>query len=122
MPVFLAPLALAAAPAAAPPAAMPPAPPALTALQATALRCGVVFALGAAMQAGRSPEAARWPGLGTRGKEYFVRVTAQLMDETRASRETLAALAMREVPALQRPGTVAAAMPQCLPLLEAAGL
>ena len=119
MPALLAALSLAAASAAAAPVA---APPALTPPQAEALRCSVVFALGARMQAESAPQAAGWPPLGTRGKEYFVRVTARLMDDTGASRETLAALASREVAALQAEGAMAAAMPGCLVLLDAAGL
>lgn len=101
--------------------AAPAVEPALTPPQADALRCGVVFALGARLQADKAPVAARWPALGTRGKEYFVRVTARLMDDTRASRETLAAMAMRHVPGLSTPAAVAAAMPGCLPLLDASG-
>jgi hypothetical protein len=115
---FLAAVTLAAAPA--PNAASTQ--PALTAPQASALRCGVVFALGAKLQAERDPVAADWPPLGARGKEFFVRVTAQLMDDTGASREALAALAMRELPALQAKGAMATAMPGCLPLLTASGL
>lgn len=113
MVTFLAAVALAAAPAAAEPVLTPP--------QAAALRCGVVFALGARMQADNSPLAAGWPALGTRGKEYFVRVTAQLIDDTGASREVLAAMAMRQLRALGNPAAVAGAMPGCLPLLEASG-
>lgn len=109
---FLAAVTLASAPAA---------EPALTPPQAAALRCGVVFALGAKMQADKAPLAADWPPLGTRGKEYFVRVTAKLIDDTGASRETLAAMAMRQLPALSEPAALAAAMPGCLTLLEASG-
>jgi hypothetical protein len=109
---FLAAVALAAAPTA---------EPTLTPPQAAALRCGVVFALGAKLQADKAPLAASWPALTTRGKEYFVRVTARLMDDTGASRDTLAAMAMRQVPALSDPAALGAAMPGCLPLLEASG-
>ena len=49
-------------------AAAPAAEPVLTAPQTAALRCGIVFALGARMQADKSPLAAGWPPLGTRGK------------------------------------------------------
>ncbi len=108
---FLAALTLAAAPA----------EPTLTPPQAQALRCGVVFALGARMQADKSPLAEDWPALTIRGKEYFVRVTARLMDDTGASRETISAMAMRHAPALSDPAATAAAMPGCLPLLDASG-
>ena len=106
-------LTLVAAPAEAPPALTPP--------QTAALRCGVVFALGARMQADRNPVAADWPPLGVRGKEYFVRVMAQLIDDTGASRDALAALAAREVPPLRDDYAIAAAMPACLALLDASG-
>lgn len=96
--------------------------PVLTSPQAAALRCGVVFALGARLQEDKAPSAVGWPPLATRGKEYFVRVTARLMDDTGASREVLSAMAMRHVPALSDPRALADAMPGCLPLLDAAGL
>lgn len=102
-------------------AAPPPALPRLTDAQMTALRCAVVFARGARMQREGAPAAAEWPDLSTRGREYFVRVTAKLMDETRASREQVAGLA-GTVPNLENDAAVAAAMPGCLPLLAAAGL
>lgn len=100
----------------------PPAAPVLTPPQTAALRCGVAFALGARKQAEGDPAAGRWPPLGERGREYFVRVTAKLIDETGGSREAIAALARREIPALQKEGALQAALPQCLPLLEASGL
>ncbi|WP_133366058.1 hypothetical protein [Qipengyuania sediminis] len=102
-------------------AAATPAPPALNPIQANALRCAVVFARGARLQAAGSPAATSWPELQTRGREYFVRVTAKLMDETEASREDIAALA-RAVPGLDSDAAVVAAMPACLPQLAAAGL
>lgn len=103
-------------------AAAPVGGPTLTAPQATALRCAVAFALGSKLQEEKAPVAAGWPALGARGKEYFVRVTAQLMDDTKSSREAITALAMREVPGLSDPVALAAAMPGCLPLLDASGV
>lgn len=108
---ILAALTLAAAPA-----------PALTPPQSAALRCGVVFALGTRMQADGKPAAAAWPALATRGREYFVRVFARLMDDTRASRDQLTAMAGAETTALGSDAAVAAAMPGCLTLLDAAGM
>lgn len=96
--------------------------PSLTPPQAAALRCGVVFALGARMQADGKPAASAWPVLATRGREYFVRVFARLMDDTGASRDQLTALAGAESAALRGDATVVAAMPGCLTLLEAAGV
>ena len=109
---FLAAVTLAAAPAE---------EPVLTPPQAEALRCAVAFAIGAKLQEDKSPLAAGWPDLTTRGKEYFVRATAKLMDDTKASRETLTAMVMRQMRALIVPGDTAAAIPGCLPLLDASG-
>lgn len=104
-------------------AAVAPAPtPALTPQQSAALRCGVVFARGARMQTDRRPDSAAWPPLETRGREFFVRVMARLMDDTGAGRGQLSALADRESRALTDDATVAAAMPACLGLLDAAGI
>ena len=114
---LLAAFTLAAVP---PEANQPVGEPTLTPPQAAALRCGVVFAIGARMQADRNPGAASWPPLATRGKEYFVRVLAQLIDDTGASRDILATMAAREVPALKDAPAIAAAMPACLALVDAA--
>lgn len=96
--------------------------PVLTPPQAQALRCGVVFALGAKLQDDNAPVAAGWPELSERGKEYFVRVTARLMDDTKAMREVISAMAMRQVAALSDPAALGAEMPGCLPMLDASGL
>lgn len=98
-----------------------PAPP-LTPPQAAALRCGVVFALGARMQADGKPAASAWPALATRGREFFVRVFARLMDDTGASRDRLTALAEAESATLKGDAAVTAAMPACLSLLDASGV
>jgi hypothetical protein len=45
---------------------------------------------------------AQWPALGTRGREFFVRALAQLMDDTGLDRDGIAALAGLEAKALQR--------------------
>ena len=103
-------------------AAAPAGEPTLTPPQAQALRCGVVFALGAKLQEQKSPVAASWPPLGARGREYFVRVTAGLMDDTKASRDVITAMTMRQVAELSNPLALSAAMPGCLPLIDAAGL
>lgn len=103
-------------------AAAPAPAPALTPPQAAALRCGVVFALGARMQQDGKSVARLWPPLGTRGREYFVRVLARLMDDTGASRDRLVAMAGDEAAELKDDAVVAAAVPGCLRLLDAAGV
>ena len=100
--------------------AAPPAPPPLTMQQATSLKCSAAFALGTAMQA--RGEGAGWPPLATRGREFFVRASAQLMDDSGRTREQVAGDLKREAAALAAPGALASAMPPCLLLLDAAGL
>lgn len=114
---LLAALTLAATPAT--PAAATP--PSLTP-QAAALRCGVVFAMGAKIQADGKPLAANWPPLDQRGREFFVRTAARIMEETGASRDAIQALAAAQLTSLRDDGAVAAAVPGCIVLLDAAGV
>ena len=102
-------------------AAAPAGEPVLTPPQAEALRCAVAFAIGARLQEQKSPVASGWPDLTARGKEYFVRATAKLMDDTKASRETLTGMVMRQMRTLSVPEEAAKAIPGCLPLLDASG-
>jgi hypothetical protein len=96
----------------------PPGP--LSLQQSTALKCSAAFALGAAMQA--KGEGAQWPALVMRGREFFVRVSAQVMDETGRTRDQVAAELTGQAKSLGEPGALAAAMPPCLLLLDASGL
>ncbi|MFN7157444.1 MAG: hypothetical protein ACK4MR_01965, partial [Erythrobacter cryptus] len=57
------------------------APPALAPDQRALLRCAAAFALVAEGQARGAEEALRWPALEGRGREFFVRALAQVMDE-----------------------------------------
>ncbi len=96
----------------------PPGP--LSLQQSTSLRCSAAFALGAALQA--NGDGAQWPPLALRGREFLVRVSAQIMDETSRTREQVAAELTGEAKSLREPGALAAAMPPCLLLLGASGL
>lgn len=102
--------------------AQQPAAPELTIQQKTALRCSTAFALVAEGQARGDPAMADYPPLGERGREFFVRSSAQLMDETGMSREAVAALLAAEIEALREPGALDGVMPPCLLLLDASGL
>ncbi|MFA9200779.1 MAG: hypothetical protein ACEQR8_06265 [Cypionkella sp.] len=113
----LAPLALLLA---APAHAQAPEPAPLTLQQASALRCSAAFALGATAQA--RGEGRQWPALAERGREFFVRSSARIMDETGWSRDLVAFRLAEEAKALREPAALAAAMPPCLLLLDAAGL
>lgn len=104
-------------------AAPAPAPlPDLTLDQRTALRCAAAFALGAEAQARGDPQALALPPLAQRGREYFVRLSARIMDETGLPREAVAQILASEAEALVRSGQRHAAVPPCLVLLDAAGL
>lgn len=70
--------------------------PRLTIEQQTLLRCSATFALVAGEQAKGDPAALRYPTLGERGREYFVRSAAKLTDELGVPRETVMALLNRE--------------------------
>lgn len=93
-----------------------------------ALRCGAAFALVASDQQRAAPGADRWPPLAERGREYFVRTAARIMDEAALGRDAVRDLVVREVAALQAESAAAAdpaaafgaVMDQCLPLLDAA--
>ena len=88
--------------------------------QQAALKCSAAFAVGATQQErGRN---LAWPQLAQRGKEFFVRSSAAIMDETGWSREQVAAELTAQARVLTRPGELEAAMPPCLLLLDASGL
>lgn len=60
--------------------------PKLSLEQQTALRCSAAFAYVAAGQARGDPAVAGFPAMGARGKEFFVRTAAGLMDVSHATR------------------------------------
>lgn len=105
---------------ASPAVAQAPEPAPLSLQQASALKCSAAFALGAAAQA--RGQGKQWPALAARGREYFVRASAQIMDETGWSRDLVALKLADQAKALGTPGALAAAMPPCLLLLDASGL
>lgn len=86
------------------------------------LRCAAAFALVSAGQARGEADASRWPTLGLRGREFFVRALAQVMDATQLDRDGIAALAEAEARALSANGDVGKIMPSCLLMLEASGV
>jgi hypothetical protein len=86
------------------------------------LRCAAAFALVAQGQAAGDPQAKSWPDLSTRGREFFVRAMAQLMDQTGRDRAAISRLANAEAQALTASGDVTKVMPSCLLMLEAAQL
>lgn len=102
-----------------------PALPGLSLEQETAVRCGAAFAIVSSEQARGSALAAKWPALGTRGREFFVRTGARLMDETGATRPQVQALFARAATTLRAdsaalPGKLETLRTPCLGLLDLA--
>ncbi|MBU0669403.1 MAG: hypothetical protein KJ703_11045 [Alphaproteobacteria bacterium] len=97
--------------------------PALSLEQQSGLRCAAAFALVAQAQAAGDTEALEYPALGERGREFFVRTAARLIDETGLDRVGVARMLSAEAARLaQEEGALDRAMPPCLMLLEASGL
>lgn len=99
-----------------------PAAPDLSQEQRALLRCAAAFAIVADGQARGNAAARQWPPLETRGREFFVRALAQLMDQTGLDREGINRLASGAAQGLRDRGEVDQVMPSCLLMLEASGL
>ena len=105
------------------PSAIPSAMPVpMTQEQRALVRCSAAIAVTAGAQAKGEERARQWPELGTRGREFFVRALAQLMDETGLDRDGIASLVDAEAKALVTNGEVDKTMPACLLMLEASGV
>lgn len=103
-------------------AVQPVSAPALSPESRALLRCSAAFAIVSRRQANGDPAAQRWPALAVRGREFFVRSLAQLMDETGLDRDGIAWLAAAEAKTLQDSGEAYRMMPSCLVMLEASGV
>ena len=89
----------------------------LTLEQQMLLRCSAAFALVAGAQEAGEASALTYPDIRATGREFFVRSSAQLMDETGLSREELAVLLSQAAQDIRSGGTLDQLMPVCLPLL-----
>ena len=92
--------------------------------QQTALRCGVAIAVATEMQRAGAAEDRGWPNLleNNRGREFFVRSMAKLMDDTGLPRESIALYSQREAERLRDEESLDDVMPACLLMLDASGL
>jgi hypothetical protein len=94
------------------------------------LRCSAVFAIVAGEQARGVASAAVYPPLGERGREYFARTGARLIDDLKLTRAQVEASMRTEAAALQKEANEApdraayidSLMQPCLSALEASGL
>lgn len=126
--ILIAPIALQAGAATLDPAPTDPAIADLSELpieEATAPRCGVVFAIVEGAQTAGDARAAQFPDLKQNGgREYFVRAMAGLMERRGLGRDAALTLVGKEVERLSEDSFEGAfdLMPPCLLLLEAADL
>ena len=88
----------------------------------TLLRCSAAIAMVSYRQSVGNTEAMKWPAMGDRGKEFFVRAMANLMDETGKSREEISQLVSAEAQRLLDADSVNDVMPGCLLMLETSDL
>ena len=95
---------------------------ALSLEQKSTLRCAAAFAIIADGQARGNAEALAYPELGERGREFFVRSSVRLMDQTGMDRATIAAIMQREAQELWDKNQVEQIMPSCMLLLTASGI
>jgi hypothetical protein len=94
------------------------------------LRCSAAFAIVADEQKRGVASARAYPPLGERGREYFARTGARLMDDLKIPREQVEASMRTEAAALQKEASQApdraayidSLMRPCLSALEASGL
>ena len=94
------------------------------------LRCSAAFAIVANEQQRGLASARAYPPLGERGKEFFVRAAARLMDELQLPREEVQARLRAEAETLRGGPSVASeratlldsVMQPCLAALDASGL
>lgn len=94
----------------------------LTSEQRVRLRCSAAFALIAHDQSIGDEEALQWPKLEKRGREFFVRTTAGLIEQHSMTREQVAQITADEANTLLRDDETQSVMPSCMILLEASGL
>ena len=114
---FAAALALVATPLTAQPA---PAP--LSLEHRMLLRCSAAFALVANRQAAGDVRALAFPPLAERGREFFVRASAKVMDEAKLDRAAIAEALRQEVRSVAGEDSLDEIMPPCLDALTATGL
>ncbi len=94
-------------------------PPSLSLEHRMLLRCSAAFALVANRQAIGEADALAFPQLGTRGREFFVRASARVMDEAGLDRAAVAQGLEAEARDLVEHDTLAQVLPVCLALLPA---
>lgn len=96
--------------------------PALNLQQQTSLRCAAAFALVHRDRNAGMANYPDYPDMEVRGKEFFVRAGAQLIDETGIDRAQFERMILAEIEVLEQQQRLADVMPGCLLLLDASGI
>ncbi len=105
------------------PAGQPPVTePSLTEENRAVIRCSAAFALIAARQDDGDPDAQQWPALTERGREFFVRSLAGIMDQHSLDRRQIASLVRAESLRMHDTDQPNQLMPACLLMLDATGV
>ncbi|MEL7739619.1 hypothetical protein AAG614_14640 [Citromicrobium bathyomarinum] len=94
----------------------------LAADQQGAIRCSAAFALIAQRQQRGDETALAYPPMAERGREFFVRTGARLMDETGMTRQAVEARLRAQAGVILAEDSLDEIMPACLMLLDASGL
>ncbi len=94
----------------------------LTSENLAVLRCSAAFAMVSHGQTNGNADALKWPELGTRGREFFVRALAGLMDDIGLNRDGVSQLVSAEAQRLWDAGEINDVMPACLLMLETSGV
>lgn len=94
---------------------------ALTLEHRTALRCAAAFAITANLQQ-QGEASGDYPPMAERGREFFVRSAARVMDDTGMDRAGVANVLAGEAQQLADADAREAIMPACLLLLDASGV
>jgi len=81
------------------------------------VRCSAAFAMVAYGQASGQEDALRYPDMRERGEEFFIRASAQVMDEAGLDRAQIEAALTAEAQDLRDSNTLDDVMPACLALL-----
>ena len=95
--------------------------PRVTLDQRMLLRCSATFALVADRQQRGEAWALEYPALGEAGREFFVRASAKVMDETGMTRDQVAERLRTEAQDIWQTQAIAQMMPVCLPLITVPG-
>jgi len=94
----------------------------LTQEHSALLRCSAAFALVSYGQANGEAAANAWPEIDPRGREFFVRALAKIIDDTGLTRDQVAQLAEAKAQRLIDENLLDSVMPGCLLMLETSGV